>query len=293
MPELPEVQTIVDDLNKKVAGRKIVGAWFDWPKMIKPPSSPKTFERILRGGRILKVERRAKYIKIYLSGDRLLLIHQKLTGHLLVGKWKIEPVKKVQSLLKGPLEERVNDYIHLILYLDDGRMLAFSDLRKFGTERAGKTQDIENLPELKNLGPDALDSKLNFNRFADLISSEERKIKQVLMDQEVIAGIGNIYSDEILWEAKIHPFKPANKLTQKELKALWLATRKILEKALKLRGTSISDYRDTSGEKGYYTEARKVYQREGEKCPRKCGGTIKRVKIGGRSAHYCPKCQRL
>ena|SRR3989338_4800605 len=292
MPELPEVQTIVDDLNRKVVARRIVDVWTDWPKMIKLPSSPSNFKKSLKGAKVLKVGRRAKYIKIYLSGDRLLLIHQKLTGHLLVGKWRIAKGKVIPLAPKAAVSDPYNSYIHLILYLDNGTMLAFSDLRKFGTARAGKVQEMENIPELKVLGPEPLDRSFSADEFMSLIRKEKRKIKQVLMDQEVIAGIGNIYSDEILWEAKIHPFKPANKLSPSELKALREATRKVLKQALKLRGISISDFRDTSGEKGYYTEARKVYQREGEKCSR-CGVKIKRIKMGGRSAHFCPKCQNL
>ena len=300
MPELPEVQTVVNDLNKKVIGRKITGVWFDWPKMIKDPlDQSKTrvahkhvaaFEKFLKGEKIIKVKRRAKNILIYLTGDKLLLIHQKMTGHMLVGKWKVEGKKVTPLEPKAVVTDPYNSYIHLILYLDDGRMLALSDLRKFAKAILGPTKQIENLPELVNLGPEA--NEVSYKDFAKIIKSERRKIKQVLMDQEVIAGVGNIYSDDILWTAKIHPFRPANKLREKELKALYQAMRKVLEKAVKLRGTSTSDFRDTAGEKGYYTEARIVYQREGEPCPR-CGTKIKRVKLGGRSAHFCPKCQIL
>lgn len=303
MPELPEVQTIVDDLNKKVVGRRIVGVWFDWPKMIKDPlDQSKTkiahkhvaeFEKFIKGEKILRAKRRAKYIFIYLSGDKLLLIHQKMTGHLLVGKWRVEGKEIIPVEPQPVVDDPYNRYIHLILYLDNGKMLALSDLRKFAKVILGPAEEIENLPELLNLGPEPLNPKFSYGDFKKIILGESRKIKQVLMDQEVIAGIGNIYSDDILFAARIHPLKPANKLKEKELKALWLATHQILKKALRLRGTSTSDYRDTSGEKGYYTEARLVYQREGEPCPYPCKGKIKRLKIGGRSAHFCPKCQLL
>ena len=219
-----------------------------------------------------------------------------MTGHLLVGKWEIKKLRKKDAVI--PLEPEAavtdpyNSYIHLIFRLDDGRMLALSDLRKFAKAILGRTGEIEALPELANLGPDALDKKLKFNEFSKLIRSENRKIKQVLMDQEVIAGIGNIYSDDILWLAKIHPFKPANKLSVQELKKLRETMNKVLNKAVKLRGTSTSDFRDTAGKKGGYTNERLVYQREDEPCPR-CGTKIQRVKIGGRSAHYCPQCQIL
>lgn len=294
MPELPEVQTIVNDLNKKIAGHRITGVWFDVPKIIKIPK-PKELNNRIKNARIEQVKRRGKNILFYLDKNRLLLVHQKLTGHLLIGKWKAAREKgkvMMKSLIKGPLREKVNDYIHLILYLDDGRMIGLSDLRKFAKVLFGAREEIEGMPDLTNLGPEPLDKSFKFIKFVKLIKNEKRKIKQVLMDQEVIAGIGNIYSDEILWEARIHPFRRADSLTSSELKHLWVSMRKVLQKALKLRGTSTSDYRDTSGERGYYTEARKVYQRENEPCKR-CKATIKRIKIAGRSGHYCPKCQLL
>ena len=306
MPELPEVQTVVDDLNKKVKGRRIVGVWFDWPKMLKDPLDQQmnaiahkhvaVFQKVIKGKKILNVRRRAKNILVYLSGDLLMLIHLKMTGHLLVGKWKLKKLKGKDLVVpiepKAMVEDPYNQYIHLIFYLDDGRMIGFSDLRKFAKAILGSVAQIENLEELKKLGPEPLDNNFHFSDFQKIIHAEKRKIKQVLMDPEVIAGIGNIYSDDILWTSRINPFKPANKLSGKELKVLWQSIKKVLTKAVKLRGTSISDYRDTSGKEGKYADYRLVYQREGEPCPR-CKTEIKRVKLGGRSAHYCPICQKL
>lgn len=304
MPELPEVQTVVNDLNRKVRGRRIVGVWFDWPKMIKDPlDQSKTkiahkhvqeFAKSIKGKKILVVKRKAKNILIYLSGDLLLLIHQKMTGHMLVGKWQIVNGNKVRPLGTGPIvNDPYNKYIHLIFYLDNKKMLALSDLRKFAKAILGKTEEIENLPELVNLGPDALDPKLTIEKFkVALRQAQGRKIKQALMDPEVIAGIGNIYSDDILWSAKVHPFKPANKLKETELRAIYSLMRKILKRAVKMRGTSTSDFRDTDGKRGGYGNELLAYQREGLPCWR-CGTKIKRVKIGGRSAHFCPRCQVL
>ncbi|TSC89770.1 MAG: formamidopyrimidine-DNA glycosylase [Parcubacteria group bacterium Gr01-1014_3] len=309
MPELPEVQTVVNDLNKKVVGRKITGAWFDWPKMIKDPLDQSknkvahkhvaVFEKFLTGEKIVEAKRRAKNILIYLTHDKLLLVHQKMTGHMLVGKWRI---KNKESGIKNqeviPLEPKAmitdpyNKYVHLILYLDNGKMLALSDLRKFAKVIAGSVQEIENLPELTNLGPDALDPNLTVEKFgATLRQAQGKKIYQVLMDQQVIAGIGNIYANEILWLAKVYPLTPTYKLTTSQLKNLYRATRKILPRALKLRGTSTSDFRDTDGMKGKYGNELLVYQRGGEPCFR-CKTKIKRVSMGGRSAHFCPKCQK-
>ena len=298
MPELPEVQTIVSDLNKKIIGRKIIGVWFDAPKLIKKPK-PAGLEKQIKGLRIRAVKRRGKNILIYLEkyqmsdvGYRmfLLLIHQKLTGHLLYGKWHIKN-KKVGSSVRGFLEEKVNDYIHLIFYLDNDWQLALSDLRKFAKVLFGSKEEVEKLPDLTELGSEPLDKNFTVDKFMSLMNLKKGKIKQVLMNQEIIAGIGNIYSDEILWMAKINPFKSANQLKIKELKAIYSAMKIILKKAVKLRGTSIGDYRDTAGKAGGYAEIKKVYQREGEPCQR-CKMPIKRVKIGGRSAHYCSKCQK-
>ncbi len=291
MPELPEVQTIVNGLNKKIVGRKITGVWFDAPKIIKKPKA-QNLEKEIKGLKIEKIFRRGKNILIYFSKDYLLLIHQKMTGHLLYGKWGIVN-RKTASLIKGSLGEKVNGYIHLIFYLDNGWQLALSDLRKFAKVLFGKKEEIEKMPDLAELGSEPLDKSFNLAKFIKLIKSEKRKIKQVLMDQKVIVGIGNIYADEILYEAGIHPFKSAYKLNNAELKKIYLATKRILKKAIILRGTSTSDFRDISGVAGEYGKKLLVYRKEGESCLRHCGGIVKRVKIGGRSAHYCPNCQKL
>lgn len=298
MPELPEVQTVVNDLNKKIIGRRISGVWFDTPKIIKKPK-PEDLKLKIKGLRITEVKRRGKNILVYLTETKgqkpktknyILLIHQKMTGHLLYGKWQIINYKVI-PVSKGPLREKVNAYIHLIFYLDNGMQLALSDLRKFAKALLGTREEIENLPELQKMGPEPLDKSFKVDKFVSLIKAQKRKIKQVLMDPYVIAGIGNIYSDDILWQAKIHPLRRANELTTNELKRLYAAMRQIFKKALELRGTSISDFRDTAGKIGFYGDKRLVYQREGEPCNR-CQTPIKRVKISGRSAHFCPKCQK-
>ncbi|MBI3088997.1 MAG: bifunctional DNA-formamidopyrimidine glycosylase/DNA-(apurinic or apyrimidinic site) lyase [Candidatus Colwellbacteria bacterium] len=306
MPEAPEVQTIVSDLNRKIIGRKIVDVWTDWPKMIK--TGAKVFEKGIKGAKIQKVRRRGKNILIYLTkkprtknqklitNDYLLLIHQKMTGHLLVGKWEVKKVSsmkyQVLSMVKGPLQERVNDFIRLIFYLDNGQMLALSDMRRFAKVLFGPAEEIEKIKELKELGPDPLNPKTTFADFKLAIVKRRGPIKQVLMDQTAVSGIGNIYASDILWLARIHPMRPADKLKESELKVLWSASKKVLKQALKLRGTSTADFRDTSGRKGRYGEVRLAYQRTGEPC-RRCKTLIKRLKQGGRSAFYCPKCQRL
>ncbi|MBI2592687.1 MAG: DNA-formamidopyrimidine glycosylase, partial [Candidatus Colwellbacteria bacterium] len=297
--ELPEVQTVVHDLNRKIIGRRILRFWSDWPRAVKHPSFPQ-FTREIRGAKIVKVSRRAKNILIHLklkreNSEHLLLIHQKMTGHLLVGKWRIMSQghrQRAISVLRGPLGDKVNEYVHHIFYLSDGRMLGFSDVRKFGKIVFGPEREIELSSHLSAIGPEPLKNSLSPEKFRDILIGGRRKIKQVLMDQGRIAGIGNIYSDEILFAAKVHPSRRANGLSAREYRAIYKETRSILKKAIKLRGTSISDFRDTSGRRGRYGEKRLIYGREGLSCLL-CKKPIKRIKIGSRSAHFCPNCQRF
>jgi formamidopyrimidine-DNA glycosylase len=291
MPELPEVETIVRELNREVLGRTFLDVWTDFSKMIKFPKSFDQLRKEIKGKKILNIRRRGKNIIFELSENTFLLIHQKLTGHLLLGKWRLEKNEWI-SEIPGPLsEDPMNKFLHLIFWLDDKRQLALSDLRKFAKVELIKKEELEK--ELKSLGPEPLEKDFSFERFKEALSKKKKgKIKQVLMDQEVIAGIGNIYSDEILWQAKVHPFKDVSKLKEEELKEIYSAMKEILKKAIAAKGESISDFRRISGEKGGFDPLRKVYRREGKKCPR-CGTIIKRIKIGGRSAHFCPKCQKL
>ncbi len=293
MPELPEVQTIVDDLNKKVKGLIVTDVWTDWPKYFKRSIGGfDSFKKEIKNKKIEKIWRIGKNIVFDLQGNKKMLIHQKMTGHVLIGKWQLKD-KKWVAVEKGLLAEKVNGYIHTMFWLSGGKMLALSDLRKFAKILIIDEKDFNNLEDVKDIGPDPLKSDFQFNEFKSLIRKKRGPIKKILMDQNTVSGIGNIYADEILFVSKIHPLKKIENLNDKELKIIFETTKKILKKAVKLRGTSTSDYRDTSGKKGGYSNVRLVYQREGEKCPRKCGGIIKRIKIGGRSAHFCPNCQKL
>jgi len=299
MPELPEVETTIRNLKTKVLNRTFVDIWTDFPKMIrlrqgfggqvKLPKKFEQFKKEIKGKKIQRIRRVGKNIIFDLSGNLSLLIHQKLTGHLLYGIWEREG-NSWKSKIIGPLEEPINQYIHLIFYLDNDKMLALSDLRKFAKVELWNKNELENSKEFKNLGPDALE--ISLKEFKERLKKKKGKIKQILMDQNVIAGIGNIYSDEILFEAKIHPFKKTAKLKDKELEGIYQASQKILKKAIELQGSSISDYRLPSGEKGEFGRVLKVYRKEEESCSR-CGTKIKRLKLGGRSAHFCPNCQTL
>ncbi len=312
MPELPEVHTTTKQLKKRVIREKVKDVWSDWPKSLqvhfgggllkikKTDLSPnkKTlnkilnlYKKILKDKKIIDVSRKGKNILIFFSGDILLLVHQKLSGHLLYGEWEIKDnivIPKNDSFLK----EKVNGYIHFILIFHSGKMLALSDLRKFAKIVLGRKDDILNLKELREIGKDPIFDKLSFEEFFEIIRSKRKPIKMVLMDQKNIAGIGNIYSDEILWEAKIHPKKEANKLSKTEAKRIYDNMLKILKFAIKLKGDSMSDYRNLDGKKGGFQNYHNVYRREGEKC-RRCGAFIERIKFGNRSSYFCPKCQIL
>jgi len=280
MPESPEVQTTVAGLETKVLNRTFVDVWHDWYKFP---------EKELKGKKILKVWRRAKNIIFDLSDNHSLLVHQKMTGHLLLGNWVLEN-KKWVPVKRGLLDDPYNRFLHLIFFLDNGKMLALSDARKFAKVQIYKKDDL--LKELGKLGPEPLEKNFTFEKFKSCLASRRGRVKQVIMDQSVIAGVGNIYASEALWVAKIHPEKRVEKLSDKELKSLYEAITKVLKLGVKLGGESFSDYRKPDGSKGDFDTERKAYQREGQKCHR-CGTKIKRLVLGQRSSFYCPHCQKL
>lgn len=293
MPELPEVETTVRQLRAGVVGRRIIKAWSDWPRFFKF-SSPKEFFQRVKGARIESVERRGKNIIFHLRRhneprDLILLVHQKMTGHFLLGRWELAG-GQWKNLNDGPLGDKTNSYIHLVFYLSGGLMLALSDARKFAKVVLGTPSAVESSEHLR-LGVEALSPDLTERNFSEIIKKERRKIKTVLLDQKIIAGLGNIYSDEVLWYAKISPLRRANSLAKIELEGLYRAMRRVLKKAIRLCGASMSDYRDLYGRPGGYMSQRAVYRRGGESCLQ-CGAKIKRIKIGGRSSYFCPKCQR-
>ncbi|MDD4990343.1 MAG: DNA-formamidopyrimidine glycosylase [Candidatus Pacebacteria bacterium] len=290
MPELPEVETTIRGLKPKVLHRTFIDIWTNYPKLVKKPASFLDFKSQIKGKRILNIKRAGKNILFELSGDLVMLVHQKMTGHLLYGKWKEENGKWI-SQNEGPIKsDPQNRFLHLIFFLDNGFQIALSDLRKFAKIELWKKGELNTAYTLKDLGPDAL--KVSLTQFKNRLQKKKGKIKQVLMDQSVIAGVGNIYSDEILFEAKVHPAKLVIGLKENQISAIYKAMKRILALAVKNKGTSISDYRVPTGEKGHFSEMRKIYRKTGQKCPR-CKGIISRLKMGGRSAHFCPKCQKL
>ncbi|MEK7669511.1 MAG: bifunctional DNA-formamidopyrimidine glycosylase/DNA-(apurinic or apyrimidinic site) lyase [Patescibacteria group bacterium] len=292
MPELPEVHTIVTDLKKFLPGLKITGIWTDIPKF-------KKIKKDVVGEKILKVERRGKNILIHLSSrsdlkknpqGQTLLVHQKMTGHLMFGKWELKN-KKWKSVIPGAMrDDPENRFIHLLFFLSNGKHLALCDMRKFANVIVLPEKIIKE--KLEKLGPEPFDKNFDLKRFSEIIKNKGGKIKSVLMDQGVIAGIGNIYSDEILWLSGVHPLKIASRLKKNEIKKIYTAIRPVLKKAIKARGSSYIDYRDAQGKKGKYQEMQNAYGLKGKKCKRPgCGGIIEKIVVGGRSAHFCPKHQ--
>ncbi|MDD3386414.1 MAG: bifunctional DNA-formamidopyrimidine glycosylase/DNA-(apurinic or apyrimidinic site) lyase [Candidatus Pacebacteria bacterium] len=280
MPELPEVEIIVRGLRKEVIGKTFSDVWTDTKKLVKQDSF-EDFKRKLIGRKIVSIGRRGKNILIYLDNEEILLIHQKISGHLLLGKWKFENNVWVPPV--GPLsDDRVNGYLHIVFSLDDGRQIALSDQRKFAKIEIIKDVNFD-------LGPEPLD--IDFNSFKDLFKRKKGKIKQILMDQNFIAGIGNIYASEILYLSNVHPEESANKLDEKDLKKIYDNMQFILKESIRLKGDSFSDFRDLNGEKGGFQNIMKVYQKNGKECE-KCGAKILRINLGGRGTFFCPNCQK-
>lgn len=291
MPELPEVQTTVDGLNAKVLKRTLTFVWSDWGKMVKYPKDFNVFKKTLKGKKIVRVWRRAKNVILDLSDGHSLLIHMKMTGHLLVGRWKLGK-GEWRATKAGPLQDRINSFLHIIFTLDDGSMIALSDMRKFAKIELRKTQDLLDLPEFKGLGPEPLEKTFIFEKFTQTLEGKRGKVKEVIMRQGVIAGIGNIYASEALWWAKIHPAREISKLKKEELKALYASIKKVLSKGIEFGGDSFSDYRDVNGMQGTFEQQKRVYQNKGNPCAR-CKHPIAKMVIATRGTFFCPACQKL
>ncbi|NMB92413.1 MAG: DNA-formamidopyrimidine glycosylase [Parcubacteria group bacterium] len=290
MPELPEVETIVRELNNTVKGKIINDFWTD---NFKSNTQLQNFRALIKRQKIIKAERKGKNILIFLDKNLVLWIHLKLTGHLLLGQY-IWKEGKWQSLKKGVYLEPQNRFIHWVFSLNNGQQLVLSDSRRFAKVRLLTQDELSKEKSLQELGHDPLASDFTEQALKDILKKTKSEIKKVLMEQRHLSGIGNIYASEILFAAQINPFKKANQLTKIETHHLFLAIKNILNKAIKYRGTSAQDeaYRQLDGTPGNFSRFLKVYQREGKPCVR-CGTLIKRIKSQGRSTFYCPQCQKL
>lgn len=284
MPELPEVQTTVNGINKTAKGRIIIGVFTTYNSVyyknkdeIKNPKYFKKFKKLIVGRRILKAERRAKNILIHLSDGYTILAHMKMTGYF---------------YYNAPQDAQ---FIRLIFNLDNGRNLSLSDMRRFAKVTLIKTTELEKSSHLSGIGPEPLDKNFQFSVFkSQLLKRPKGKIKQVLMDPAIIAGIGNIYSDEILWRANIHPLSKIESIPDKNLRLAYKAMRIVLNKGIDFGGDSMSDYRNIEGKKGKFQDHHRAYRKHKTTCSQQgCKGTLERVVVGARSAHFCPVHQTL
>ena len=223
------------------------------------------FKKEILNKKILSVERMAKNVLINVSGNHTILIHLKMTGHLLYGKYHFDE-KKWLPLSDGPLSDSFNRFIHLVFVLSNKNVLVLSDVRKFAKVFVFETDKMSQIPDLEKLGPEPLEKGFTYKIFKErLFKKSNGKIKTVLMDQTIISGIGNIYSDEVLWMSSIHPLIKVKDISEDKLKLLYKSTIKVLNESLKVGGDSMSDYRNPYGEKGGYQNIHKVYRRTGEK----------------------------
>ena len=313
MPELPEVQTTVTGLTKTIVGHTIVDAWTDYnspyfkgSETIKDPTYFKYFKKEVVGKKIVGASRRAKNVLIHLEqigakkSGSIILIHMKMTGHIMIGRYVFHGTWSPAPDERTALHDPYNRFVHFVLTLSNGEQLVLSDTRKFA--KVTLVQSSTSI-HLKDLGPEPLDKSFTFKVFSDQLNKKPNgKIKTVLMDQTVISGIGNIYSDEALWRASIHPEQKVQDISDDSLKSIYVEIKNVLKKGIDFGGDSMSDYRNVDGERGKFQEHHQVYRKKGQPCTFKTGteksakvciGTIQRIVVGGRSAHFCPVHQRL
>lgn len=308
MPELPEVETVARELNRKLKQRKVKGVEVKTPKMVS--IGPKVvsnirqvknsevikFKRLLRNQKFKSVKRRAKLLIFDLFGPLSILAHLKMTGQFIFEdkklKNKTKGMYRLFNKMTAPKILLPSKHTHVIFKFTDGSSLYFNDIRKFGYLKLVHDDEINQVKDLREFGPEPLSKKFSL---AELESSIKKKlkspIKQVLMDPKVVAGIGNIYSDEILFHAKVSPARKVSSLSKKELRAIYKAIKPVLIKGIKAKGSSVGDFVRTDGSWGKMGKFHFVYGRRGEKCKR-CRRAIKSVKMNGRTASFCLRCQK-
>ncbi|MDQ3106572.1 MAG: bifunctional DNA-formamidopyrimidine glycosylase/DNA-(apurinic or apyrimidinic site) lyase [Actinomycetota bacterium] len=278
MPELPEVETIRRDLDKEVVGKRIKTVEVTGMRSIRRHTQKKQFISRLEGKKILGVERKGKYLLVRLEGGDFLVIHLGMSGQLL---WS-----------KAGKEEKAK-HTHVVFTFSTPGQLRFLDPRTFGELFVTTADDLDAaVPELAHLGFDPVEQVMSWTHFGELLHARKRKLKDLLMDQKFLAGIGNLYSDEILWAAGLRYDRSSDDLTSQEIRRLSRAMTEVLHDAIKHRGSSLADeqYRDLYGVVGGYAGEHNVYDREGEPC-RRCRSLVVRIKLGGRSHFLCEQCQ--
>ncbi len=318
MPELPEVQTTVNGLNRKVKGLTIVDVWTSYNSSfhagkdnIKDPAFFRKFKKAVVGMKVKNAERRAKNILINLEDSKdggkedagTILVHMKMTGHLLYGKYKkVSASEWVTEEKDGPLADPFNRFIRLVFTFSDGKQLVLSDMRKFAKVTLIPAGHLEKSLHILHIGIEPFDTAFTFKKFEEQIMKRATgRIKNVLMDQSLIAGVGNIYSDEALWLSSINPEERVQGIPEESLKILYTSVKEVLKKGINFGGDSMSDYRNIDGEPGKFQLHHQAYRRTGKPCGKSldqgkkhiCSGTIVRKVVGGRSAHFCDTHQKL
>ena len=281
MPELPEVETIRRGLQRKIKNKQIKDIVINVDKIVKKPSLREFITKI-KDKKIKEVDRRGKYIIIHLDSRNKLIVHLGMTGLL------IYPYDNKIA------EKEINPkHNHLVFTFTDNTQLVFNDVRRFG--KVYLISNINEIETLSKLGVEPLEDYFTEEVFTQILNKKKNgKIKSFLMKQEFIAGLGNIYANEVLYRSNIHPLRPVSSLNKKEIENLYQQIKLVLGEAVKLRGSTVADeaYRDTDGEKGKFAKKLQVYARKGEPCI-KCGHSIEVVRIEGRSSFICPQCQKI
>ena len=288
MPELPEVETVRRGLANLIIGKVVSGEVHDTEKGF--PNAPDDVKHFLIGATITDVRRRAKVLMIDLSTEYSLLIHLKMTGQLVfVGEIRFGAGHPNDSLIHDLPDKSTR----VTVSFNDGTKLFFNDQRKFGWMRLLPTIEIPKISFMQNVGPEPLSADFTANDFIQRLARRPKtNIKAALLDQSVVAGIGNIYADESLWGAKIHPKRLVSSLTKKEMTTLYTEMRAVMNLAVEEGGSSNHTYVNAEGKKGSYMNFARVFRREGLACPR-CGTTIEKLRVAGRGTHICPYCQKI
>ena len=287
MPELPEVETVRRGLSVLVIGKRVQSVTHDTPKSF--PNSPSEVEAFLIGSTITDIRRRAKVLLIDLSSEHTLVIHLKMTGQLVYRGEQVFGAGHPNDSLIGELPDKTT---RVIIEFTDGGFLYFNDQRKFGWVKLFPTIEVPNIDFMQRVGPEPLEDELTHDGFIERIRRRNgTTIKAALLDQTVIAGIGNIYADEALWGARIHPARRVRDVADKDLRTLLDEVRYVLKLSIEKGGSTDRNYVNAEGKRGSYIDFARVFRREGQTCPRHPDVIIEKLRVAGRGTHICPVCQ--